>query len=87
MKIYTLTEEFCFDGKVTFEVMDSYKSEEQAIKAMKFLHEANMNELLLSSFDKDDFYIEETDNSIYVFNEADSEYYYLLKVERRILHD
>ena len=84
MKIYTLTEEFCFGSKVT---LDSYKSEEKAIKAMKLIHESNMNLLPWSSFDNDDIYIEETDNSIYVFNEVDSEYYYLLKVEPRILHD
>lgn len=84
MKIYTLTEEICSDSKVT---LDSYKSEEKAIKAMKLIHESNMNLSPWSSFDNDDIYIEETDNSIYVLNEADSEYYYLLKVERRILHD
>lgn len=83
MKIYTLTEEF-FGGKVT---LDSYKSEEKAIKAMKALHESNMNLPPWSSFDNDGIYIEETDNSIYAFNEADSKFYYLLKVERRILHD
>ena len=88
MKIYTLTEEYCFDGEVTFEVIESHKSEEKAIKAMKLLHESNMNLPHWSAFDKDgDVYTEETDNSIYVLNEADSEYYYLLKVERTILHD
>jgi hypothetical protein len=85
MKIYTLTEEFSLGGKVT---LDSYKSEEKAIKAMKSLHESNMNLLPWSLFrDENKLYIEETDNSIYAFNEADSKFYYLLKVERRILHD
>ena len=35
MKIYALTKEYCFDGEVTFEVIETHKSEEQAIKAMK----------------------------------------------------
>ena len=88
MKIYVLTEEYCFDGEVTFEVIETHKTREQAIKAMKALHESNMNLPHWSAFDKDDdVYIEETDDSIYALNEADSEYYYLLKVERTFLHD
>jgi hypothetical protein len=88
MKIYTLTEEYCFDGEVTFEVIESHKSEEQTIKAMKSQHESNMNLLPWSLLrDENELCIEETNNSIYVLNEADSEFYYLLKVEPTFLHD
>ena len=88
MNLYILTEEYRFDEEeVTFEVLGAYKSKEQAIKAMKALHESNMNSLHWSAFDKDDIYIEETDNSIYVLNEPVSESYYLLKVEPTFLQD
>lgn len=89
MNLYILTEEYRFDEEeVTFEVLGAYKSKEQAIKAMKALHESNMNLLHWSAFDKDDdVYIEETDDSIYVLNEAISESYYLLKVEPTFLQD
>lgn len=89
MKIYTLTKECCFDGEATFEVIESHISEEQAIKAMKHQHESYMNAATLIGLlhNENDLYIEETNNSIYVLNEADSKFYYLLKVESTFLHD
>ncbi len=89
MKIYTLTEEYCFDGEVTFEVIEAYKSEEQAIKAMKCQHESYINAATLIGLlhNENELYIEETNNSIYTSDETDSKFYYLLKVESTFLHD
>lgn len=84
MKFYILTEEYSFgrEDSASFEILGAYKSEEQAIKAMKLQHEKNMKlrpwRLLAK---KDDLYIEETNNSIYLLDNTDAEPYYLLKVE------
>lgn len=88
MNLYILTEEYSFDEEETsFEVLGAYKSEEQAIKAMKLQHEKNIKIQPWIFLDKDDIYIEELNNSIYVLDETDSKHYYLLKIESISLQD
>ncbi len=87
MNFYILTEEYSFGDEITFEVLGAYKSEEQAIKAMQLQHEKNMKLKPWRLRGKDDIYIEDLNNSIYVLDETDSEHYYLLKVEPIFLQD
>jgi hypothetical protein len=87
MDFYILTEEYCFGGETTFEVLGAYKLEEQAIKAMKHQHEKNMSLRPWRLRDKDDIHIEENNNSMYVLDETDAEHYYLLEVKSILLQD